>query len=124
MGIALRNAGYGLQFSMAGEEFESVAADELGVTSQAAPAQQTIASTEEYTVEEPAVPMRELTMEEKYEQALAVPCPISKFKGKSLGEVLGLDPNAIHWCATKFTGDTEVKAAAQIICEYAAQQAS
>ena len=124
VGIALRNAGYGLQFSMAGEEFESVAADELGVTSQAAPAQQTIASTEEYTVEEPAVPMRELTMEEKYEQALAVPCPISKFKGKSLGEVLGLDPNAIHWCATKFTGDTEVKAAAQIICEYAAQQAS
>lgn len=124
VGIALRNAGYGLQFSMAGEEFESVAADELGVTSQAAPAQQTIASTEEYTVEEPAVPMRELTMEEKYEQALAVPCPISKFKGKSLGEVLGLDPNAIHWCATKFTGDTEIKAAAQIICEYAAQQAS
>ncbi|MGM9601910.1 MAG: hypothetical protein ACI3W5_10085, partial [Faecousia sp.] len=85
---------------------------------------QTIASTEEYTVEEPAVPKRELTMEEKYEQALAVPCPISKFKGKTLGEVLGLDPNAIHWCATKFTGDQEVKAAAQFICEYAAQQAS
>ena len=75
-------------------------------------------------MEEPAIPKRELTMEEKYEQALTVPCPISKFKGKSLGEVLGQDPNAIHWCATKFTGDPEVKAAAQIICEYAAQQAS
>lgn len=124
IGLALRNAGYGLQFSMAGEEFETLAADELGVTSQSTPALQAASAAEEYTVDEPAAPERELTMEEKYEQALTVPCPISKFKGKSLGEVLGLDPNAIHWCATKFTGDPEVKAAAQIICEYAAQQAS
>lgn len=124
VGIALRNAGYGLQFSMAGEEFESVAADELGVSSQSKADPPQAPATEEYTVEEPVVPKRELTMEEKYEQALSVPCPISKFKGKSMGDVLGMDLNAIHWCATKFTGDPEVKAAAQIICEYAAQQAS
>ena len=32
VGIALRNAGFGLQFSMAGDEFEEIAADELGLT--------------------------------------------------------------------------------------------
>ena len=31
VGIALRNAGFGLQFAMAGEDFEPVAPDELGL---------------------------------------------------------------------------------------------
>ena len=31
VGIALRNAGFGLQFAMAGEDFESLAPDELGL---------------------------------------------------------------------------------------------
>jgi outer membrane biosynthesis protein TonB len=37
IGIALRNAGFGLQFAMAGEEFESVAPNELGADSGPAP---------------------------------------------------------------------------------------
>ena len=52
------------------------------------------------------------------------PCPISKYSGKTLGEVLTLDPKALSWVANKFTGNSEISAAAKMICEYAVQQAS
>lgn len=130
VGIALRNAGFGLQFSMAGDEFEQTATDELGGMSgtqtESASEMTNAAKTEpenEYTVAAPVVE-RELTPEEKLNKAMQVPCPITKFGGKTLGEVLLLDPNAIQWCATKFTGSEEIKAAAQLICEYAMQQAT
>lgn len=112
VGVALRNAGFGLQFAIAGEEFPENAPEGLPEEVE----------QEEYTVEEPAP--RELTPEEKLEQAMKVPCPIVKFKGKSMGEVLQLDPGAIKWVAEKFTGGEEIKAAAQIIRDYALQQAS
>lgn len=124
VGIALRNAGFGLQFAIAGEEFETLATDELGILPAAKTAQKAAEPPEEYSVEPQTAVPHELTMEEKYEKALAVQCPITKFGGKTLGEVLMMDPNAINWCATKFTGDPAVKEAAQIICEYATQQAS
>lgn len=131
VGIALRNAGFGLQFSMAGEDFESSAVDELGVgkgakTEEKLLAPQTLSREEppqeEYTAME--IPQRELTPEEKLEKAMQVPCPITKFSGKTLGEVLALDPGAIKWVATKFTGNEEMKAAAQLICDYALRQAT
>lgn len=125
VGIALRNAGFGLQFAIAGEEFETLATDELGILPAAKTAQKAAEPPEEeYMVESQTAVPHELTMEEKYEKALAVQCPITKFGGKTLGEVLMMDPNAINWCAIKFTGDPAVKEAAQIICEYATQQAS
>lgn len=129
VGIALRNAGFGLQFSMAGENFESLAVDELRMTGEERLEQNpdvmpiSLAGEvpeEEYTV---AVDLeKELTPEEKLAQAMKVPCPITKFNGKSLGEVLTIDPGAIKWVATKFTGSEEIKAAAQLICNYAMQQ--
>ena len=128
VGIALRNAGFGLQFSMAGEDFESAAVDELGLSGSTGadvkPAETQAPSSaaavpEEYTAME--MPKRELTPEEKMEQAMQVPCPITKFSGKTLGEVLTLDPGAIKWVATKFTGSEQIKAAAQLICDYAMQ---
>ena len=132
VGIALRNAGFGLQFAMAGEDFEENAPNELGMPengtenqaqqpsrpNQAQPPQP---KEEEYTAV-PAAP-RELTQEEKLQQAMSKPCPITKFSGKTLGEVLPLDPGAITWVATKFKGDEELSPAARFICEYAAQQA-
>lgn len=121
VGIALRNAGFGLQFSMAGEDFEPSAVDELGISAaqpQTESAEKHEVSEpkpepaqEEYTVNEPV--QKELTPEEKLAQAMNVPCPISKFSGKTLGEVLSLDPGAIKWVATKFTGGEEIKAAAK-----------
>ena len=133
VGIALRNAGFGLQFSMAGEDFEETAPNELGMTENEAAnkmpqtaipdqAQPTQSKEEEYTAM--LVAPKELTQEEKLEQAMAKPCPITKFSGKTLGEVLSLDPGAITWVATKFKGDEELSAAARFICEYAAQQAT
>lgn len=133
VGIALRNAGFGLQFSMAGEDFEPAAVDELGITAgQSQPqagnsikgsepaASGPEPAQEEYTASEPAP--KELTPEEKLEQAMNVPCPITKFRGKTLGEVLTLDPGAIKWMATKFAGSEELKEAAKLICEFSLQQ--
>ena len=130
VGIALRNAGFGLQFAMAGEDFGNVAPDELGlagVQTETGEFSRPEAETgmaagfqaEEYTAAE--MPVRELTEEEKLQKALQTPCPITKFSGKSLGEVLRLDPGAIKWVATKFSGEEEIKEAARRICEYALQ---
>lgn len=117
VGIALRNAGFGLQFAMTGEDFESVAPDELGLASSFSMQ----GESEEYAVIEEAS-KRELTMEEKVEQAMKTVCPIAKFGGKTLGEVLSMDPGAIRWLAEKYTGAEETKEAAKLICEYALQQ--
>ena len=92
-------------------------------TESGAVATNTAATTEEeYTVIEE--PKKELTYEERLNNAMMVPCPISKYNGKTLGEVLREDPKALKWVAEKFTGSEEIKAAAQLICEYALQQAS
>ncbi|MDO5123084.1 MAG: hypothetical protein Q4D44_00275 [Eubacteriales bacterium] len=129
VGIALRNAGFGLQFAMAGEDFEQVAPDELGMTGTSPTESGTVVTStaaatteEEYTVMEE--PKKELTYEERLNNAMMVPCPITKYNGKTLGEVLREDPKALKWVAEKFTGSEETKAAAQLICEYALQQAS
>ena len=121
VGIALRNAGFGLQFAMAGEDFEAVAPKELGQSTDA-PAQTTpvpIAEAYEVTPVQP-----EPTEEELLQQAMSTPCPITKFSGKTLREVLTMDPGALRWLATKYQGDESIRAAAQRICEYAVQQAS
>ena len=65
---------------------------------------------------------RELTLEEKVQGAMNIPCPIAKFNGKTLGEVLREDQNAIMWIATKFSGDEKIKEAAKLICEYSLEQ--
>ena len=65
-----------------------------------------------------------LTREERLQQAMNMPCPISKYGGKTLGDVLTLDPKALNWGANKFSGDQEIVAAAKMICEYALQEAT
>lgn len=124
IGIALRNAGFGLQFAIAGEDFDAFAPNEFEENEipKAEQSQSDSTPEEEYTVTES--PVKELTEEEKVELALKMPCPISKFNGKSLGEVLTLDPKALTWIATKYTGDESIKAAAKCICDYAVGQAS
>ena len=130
VGIALRNAGFGLQFSMAGEDFDSSTIDELSMMNTDekenkitnVPVTEAAGdSKDEYIVAD--MPVCELTLEEKLEKAYQVPCPIIKYSGKTLGDVLQLDQGAIKWIATKFTGSDEIKEAAKLICEYALQQA-
>ncbi|MFR5875787.1 MAG: hypothetical protein ACLUFN_04785 [Eubacterium sp.] len=131
VGIALRNAGFGLQFSMAGEDFESSPINELSMINTDVteskitdlPVNETASDSEdEYIVAETLV--RELTLEEKLEKAYQVSCPIVKYNDKTLGDVLQLDPCAIKWVATKYIGSDEIKQAAELICEYALQQAT
>ena len=131
VGIALRNAGFGLQFAMAGEDFGDAAADELGIANElpkpegntgTVPGTEPMQAEEEYAVF--TKQEKELSEEEKLQNAMQVPCPIVKFGGKTLGEVLRIDPGAIKWVATKFTGGEEIKEAARRICDYAIQSAA
>lgn len=138
VGIALRNAGFGLQFGAAGDDFESQAADELGVGAgitppPASPVVAAGASTQTGTDElaappapapEPAPVVVELTPEQKFAQACAVICPIKKHGGKTLGEVLQMDPRAINWLADNYSRDETVRAAANFIRTYSLEQAS
>lgn len=137
IGIALRNAGFGLQFSAAGDGFDGNVPDELGtgngVTSPApmptgtppAPQPETetpavVAAAPPVSAPEPVIV--ELTPEQKFEQACAVVSPIKKHGGKTLGEVLSTEPRAINWLASKFSGDETIRAAAEYICNYAMEQ--
>ena len=133
IGIALRNAGFGLQFQIAGEVFDSVAPNELEQTpskqsdTQNSPVitESTVSDTdssqnpgneEPYTAEEYTA---ELSDAEKLEKAYQTPCPITKYSGKTLAEVLTVDPHALVWVANKYKGNPEISDAARLICEHA-----
>ena len=126
VGIALRNAGFGLQFGAAGDAFETPAVDELGgiiwtgePTDVLSPNISASPSSPAPSAPPAAAPQ---PTETPLEQALKKPCPISKYTGKTLGDVLKMDPKALVWVANKFTGDAEISAAAKLICEQAAAQ--
>lgn len=172
VGIALRNAGFGLQFGMAGEDFPAVAPDELGITENipgvqmentetdagatarepvsmnfqqtvtdnvaeqqvtqntaamtAAQMQQSVGSVPE--TRQGIVPQgtvqQELTYEERIQQAMSMPCPIKKYAGKTLGDMVVIDPKALSWIVNKFHDDKGTNEAARLICEYALEQES
>lgn len=166
VGIALRNAGFGLQFGMAGEDFPAVALNELGMmedgasvpgknaeTGADAPVPQP-ASMQPQAVEtqmpqnvtvmlasqmqQPTVPVsdtqqgavtqeavrQEMTHELRIQQAMSMPCPIKKYAGKTLGDLVVTDPKALNWIVNKFYDDKGTNEAARLICEYALGQAS
>lgn len=135
IGIALRNAGFGLQFAMAGESFSANAPDEfaLDVGTGAATLGNESDGAETGTQSAAAVapaatpveaPPKELTAEEKFQLACKMPCTLKKYQGRTLGDVLQLDPSFINYLATKYEGDEKLKEAAVVICEYAATQAA
>ena len=120
VGIALRNAGFGLQFSAAGEDFSSTAPDEFTMDLVTDPAPEEPAPVRAKAVVPPPPPApRELTPEEKLEAAMRLPCPIKKFSGKTLGDLVSLDPKSLVWLANKYTHSEEISAAAKLICESA-----
>lgn len=138
VGIALRNAGFGLQFGAAGDGFESDVPDELGAGARITPSVPPVASTVQEDAPQtgmPATPAAtpapepepevvELTPEQRFEQACAIVSPIKKHNGKTLGDILTMEPRAINWLATKFSGDETIKAAAEFICAYSMEQAT
>ena len=135
VGIALRNAGFGLQFGAAGDTFDAPAVDELaGITwsdegaspfaGSAAPAPASAPQASRAPAPTPAQvppPVPPQPQESPLEQAMKQPCPISKYSGKTLGELIQLDPKALVWVANKYTGDQNIIAAAKLICDEALQ---
>lgn len=126
VGIALRNAGFGLQFGAAGEDAASQAPNELSIVIDPLPvsdAGQTDAgggaALRQAAAEAPKPPPAQLTPEQKFEQAAKMLWPTKKHSGRTLGEVLQMDPTAITWLANKYSGNPEVSAAAKYMCEYA-----
>ncbi len=120
VGIALRNAGFGLQFGAAGDVYDGPAVNELAEISWG-----DTASPMPPIVEGPvpaALPPE--PAETPLERALKLPCPISKHKGKTLGDVLREDPKALVWVANKFKGDEKISAGARLICEQAMEESA
>ena len=129
VGIALRNAGFGLQFGAAGDEFASQAPNELCIVMDPVP---TLpgdstdgggAVINQVAAEPPKEAPKELTPEQKFQQASGMIWPTKKHSGRTLGEVLQMDPTAITWLANKYSGNPEVSAAAKFMCEYAMSRA-
>ena len=125
VGIALRNAGFGLQFGAAGDDFSSQVPTELSSVMDPIPSQgigsvdSEIAAPHMLPAEPPKEAPKELTPEQKFQQASSVMWPTKKHAGRTLGEVLQKDPTAINWLANKYNGNPEVSAAAKFMCEYA-----
>ena len=66
----------------------------------------------------------EETTEDPMEKALSVMCPLSRFRGKTLGEVLREDPSVINYLAGKGADKykethPKVVESAKLLCEYA-----
>ena len=130
VGIALRNAGFGLQFGAAGDDFLNLAPNELGITVDPVPAGTTAEAVPAPDVPATGMPLtpppadppatkRELTAEEKFMQASSVLWPTKKHAGRTLGQVMQMDPSAIEWLANRYDRNPDVSAAAKYICEYA-----
>ena len=135
IGIALRNAGFGLQFSMAGESFSANAPDEfaldvgggaatIGNESDGSEAGKPSAAAVAPAATPIEAPPKELTAEEKFQLACKVPCTLKKYEGRTLGDIMLLDRNFLVYIATKYEGNEKLKEAAKTICEYAASNAA
>ena len=114
LGIALRNAGFGLQFHAAGESpDEPIALNEMGqLASEASSCEPAGNPTQ------PSETGAAQQEDDLIAKAMKTPCPIKKYNGKTLGEVITDDPGAIVWVANKFTGDASISAAAKLLCEH------
>ena len=127
LGIALRNAGFGLQFHAAGESFDEPAVNELGQLIETPPAPEPEVGPDpirdnrvqsaDLVPPDSAAPAQ--PEEDPLEAAMKMLCPISKYKGKTLGDVATIEPSALVWVANKFQGDQIISAAAKLICDHA-----
>jgi len=144
IGIALRNAGFGLQFAVAGESFEDNTLNEFPFIVQETPVVENNAAAPENNVhvettaqnnsqtenqpEAQAENPDQLQIEPELtplEKAMAALSPISKHKGKTLGDVALIEPKALVYIAE--SGDkygAEIAGYANLICENAVKQTS
>ena len=120
IGVALRNAGFGLQFAVRNNE--TVTGENSGDTDQISKktkkVKEEIPEASSVTIVEPEVE-KEPTMEERVQKAMEMPCPMAKYRGLTLGDLLREDPKALDYMARKYQGDEKAVEAAKLICEFA-----
>lgn len=120
IGIALRHAGFGLQFKVTGEPALPIT-NELPAAGTSAEAEQSIPGEANHETEALAPPKPV----DPLEAAKQTMCPLKKYDGRTLGELVMLDPGFLKWMATKYQNDEhpEIPAAARLICEHALKTA-
>ena len=122
IGVALRNAGFGLQFAVSNSE--TVTGENASETvipeKKAKKTEEEIPEETSVTKIEPEV-KQEPTLEERVQKAMELPCPMAKYKGMTLGDLLREDPKALDYMARKYQGDENAVEAAKLICEFALQ---
>lgn len=119
IGIALRHAGFGLQFKVAGEPALPIMNELPAVDENTGTEQPLIGETIPKIEAAPPEPVDPL------EAAKQMMCPLKKYDGRTLGELVMLDPNFLKWMATKYQNNEhpEIPAAARLICEHALKNA-
>lgn len=120
IGVALRNAGFGLQFAVSNSE--TVTGENASETvipeKKAKKTEEEIPEETSVTKIEPEV-KQEPTLEERVQKAMELPCPMAKYRGLTLGDLLREDPKALDYMARKYQGDEKAVEAAKLICEFA-----
>lgn len=135
IGVALRNAGFGLQFRAAGDSFDFDAVNELDGAVVEKPVESGGESVEsddfksgvsagDESIGEPGTPQPLSGAiieadEDPLEKAMKMLCPISKYSYKTLGDMVGLDPKALTYVANSTNYDPKIVSAAKLICEHA-----
>lgn len=141
LGVALRNAGFGLQFAVIGDGTGMLdeSKDEIGKTTEPSleekpkTRKRRVKSVEEPIVEssdeveETKDDVDDTTSEEdaekayhrELERAMQLPVPLSRYTGKTLGDLILEDPKTLSYLANNTRYDGEIKAGAQLLCEYA-----
>ena len=135
LGIALRNAGFGLQFAVAGESFEDNTLNEFTfLNGQETPVAETgeVETTLDEASEQmsfsdetqPKIPIMEPPQPElePIEKALKAMCPIKDYRDKTLEQMIRIDPKTLPYIANnggKY--GQEIADYAQLICESALQ---
>lgn len=120
IGVALRNAGFGLQFAVSNNE--AMSGENASETVE--PEKKTKITEEEIPEEKSATKIepevkKEPTLEERVQKAMELPCPMAKYRGLTLGDLLREDPKALDYMARKYQGDEKAVEAAKLICEFA-----
>lgn len=119
LGIALRNAGFGLQFHAAGDELDLLAVNEFEEPAQD-PVEDTDTHDAEATTPAEELPTRKdpATPTDDLAEAMKLPCPIKRYAGKTLGDLVRAEEyETIMWIADKYQKDPKINAAAKLICE-------
>ncbi len=131
VGSALINAGFGLQIYASGGAAGSTETNNLDGSqeSDVSSGSSSLSESQPVITAQPqaepvisAFPSIPVAPEETLlEKAMKMPCPLTKdgLKGKTLGELISVDPKALIWISEKYTHNPAIAEGARLICEHA-----